>query len=73
MHERSIKPNVHYQAELCAAYPSAGACYHWAGQVAPLPWAPLASYVTGWCNFAGNAAGDASFATGEGMHVALDV
>jgi amino acid transporter len=51
-------------AELCAAYPSAGAVYCWAGQVTPEKWAPLAAYVTGWSNFIGNAAGDASFAVG---------
>ncbi len=30
-------------AELCAAYPSAGACYQWAGQIAPKELAPLMS------------------------------
>ena len=49
-------------AEICAAYPSAGSVYHWAGQVVPIYWAPLAAYVCGWANFLGNAAGDASFA-----------
>ena len=51
-------------AEICAAYPSAGSVYHWAGQLAPEKWAPLAAYITGWTNFLGNAAGDASFANG---------
>jgi hypothetical protein len=27
-------------------------------------WAPFASYICGWFNFMGNAAGDASFAFG---------
>lgn len=51
-------------AEICAAYPSAGSVYHWAAQLSPKAYAPLLSYLTGWCNFLGNAAGDASFATG---------
>jgi hypothetical protein len=55
---------AHCMAELCSAYPAAGSVYNWAGQVAPLAWAPLASYVCGWANFVGNAAGDASFAFG---------
>jgi amino acid transporter len=44
--------------------PSPGAVYNWAGQLAEPEWAPLASYVTGWANFVGNAAGDATFAFG---------
>jgi len=51
-------------AELCAAYPSAGSVYHWSAQLGPREWGPLFAYITGWANFAGNAAGDASFATG---------
>lgn len=51
-------------AEICSTYPSAGSVYHWAGQLAPPRWAPLAAYVCGWFNFLGNAAGDASFANG---------
>ena len=51
-------------AELCGAYPSAGSVYHWSAQVGPREWGPLFAYITGWANFAGNAAGDASFATG---------
>lgn len=51
-------------AELCAAFPSAGAVYHWSAQVSPKERAPLFSYITGWANFIGNAAGDATFATG---------
>ena len=49
-------------AELASAYPSAGCVYHWAAQVVPEAQAPLASYVCGWFNFIGNAAGDCSFA-----------
>ena len=51
-------------AEICSSYPSAGSVYHWTGQLAPERWAPLASYICGWFNFLGNAAGDASFAYG---------
>lgn len=51
-------------AELCAAYPSAGAVYHWAAQVAPSEYASAYSYLTGWSNWLGNAAGDAAFASG---------
>lgn len=49
-------------AEICSAYPSAGSVYHWSAQLVPIRYAPLASYVCGWFNFVGNAAGDASFA-----------
>lgn len=49
-------------AEICSAFPCAGSVYHWAGQVVPSKWTPLASYVCGWTNFLGNAAQDASFA-----------
>lgn len=51
-------------AEMCSSYPSAGSVYHWAGQLAPKGYGPLASYVTGWLNLLGNAAGDAAFASG---------
>jgi amino acid transporter len=51
-------------AEICSSYPSAGSVYHWAGLLAPPGWGPFLSYVTGWFNFLGNAAGDASFAYG---------
>ena len=57
--------NVGYcMAEICAAYPAAGAVYNWAGQLSRPESAPLISYITGWSNFVGNAAGDASFAFG---------
>jgi amino acid transporter len=49
-------------AEICSAYPSAGSVYHWSGQLVPEEWTAFASYVCGWCNFVGNAAGDSSFA-----------
>ena len=51
-------------AEICSSYPSAGSVYHWAGMLANKEWAPFASYICGWFNFIGNAAGDASFAFG---------
>lgn len=49
-------------AEICSTYPSAGSVYHWAGQLSPAEYAPLLSYITGWSNFLGNAAGDAFMA-----------
>jgi len=49
-------------AEICSAYPSAGSVYHWAAQLVPQQYSARASYITGWMNFLGNAAGDASFA-----------
>ena len=51
-------------AEICSVYPSAGSVYHWAGMLASKKWAPTVCYITGWFNFLGNAAGDASFAYG---------
>ena len=48
-------------AEICSTYPSAGSVYHWAGNLAPKKYGPLAAYVTGWFNFLGNAAGDAFY------------
>eukprot|EP00475_Leptophrys_vorax_P009803 TRINITY_DN16495_c0_g3_i1.p1 TRINITY_DN16495_c0_g3~~TRINITY_DN16495_c0_g3_i1.p1 ORF type:complete len:551 (-),score=124.44 TRINITY_DN16495_c0_g3_i1:199-1851(-) len=57
-------------AEICSSYPSAGSVYHWAGLLAPPGWGPFLSYVTGWFNFLGNAAGDASFAYGFASVVA---
>jgi amino acid transporter len=54
--------SAYSMAEICAAYPSAGSVYHWSAQLVPAQYAPLASYVCGWFNFLGNAAGDASFA-----------
>lgn len=50
--------------EICSAYPSAGSVYHWAGMLSTPRWSPFISFVTGWFNFIGNAAGDASFAFG---------
>src|SRR5688500_7944160 len=37
-------------AEIAATYPSAGSVYHWAGQLAPLEWAPFTSFICGWLN-----------------------
>ena len=51
-------------AEICSSYPSAGSVYHWAGMLSTPKWAPLASYSTVWLNYIGNAAADASFASG---------
>lgn len=51
-------------AELCAACPRAGSVYAWTAQVVTPAWRPLACYVTGWTNWIGNTAGDASFAIG---------
>ena len=60
-------------AEICSSYPSAGSVYHWAGMLAPAKYAPALSYVTGWFNFLGNAAGDASYAYGFAQIVAAAV
>lgn len=49
-------------AEICAAYPTAGSVYHWAGMIVPEKYRAVAAYITGWLNFLGNAAGDATFA-----------
>jgi amino acid transporter len=57
-------------AEICSAYPSAGSVYHWTGLLANEKWAPFMSYICGWYNFLGNAAGDASFAFGFGQILA---
>ena len=51
-------------AEISSVYPSAGSVYHWAGQMGPVEWAPISSYICGWFNFLGNAAGDAAFSSG---------
>ena len=56
-------------SEICSSYPSAGSVYHWAGMLATPQWAPFASFITGWFNFVGNAAGDASFAFGFAQSV----
>ncbi len=57
-------------AEICSTYPSAGSVYHWSGMLANKKWAPSVCYITGWFNFLGNAAGDASFAYGFSSVVA---
>jgi amino acid transporter len=49
--------------EICSAYPLSGSVYHWSGCIAPPKWSPFWSYITGWFNFLGNAAGDAFFAS----------
>ena len=57
-------------AEICSSYPTAGSVYHWAGMLATDKTAGIASYICGWFNFIGNAAGDASFAYGFSMMTA---
>ena len=49
-------------AEICSAYPSAGSVYHWAGMIPTKKYKPILSYICGWANFLGNAAGDCVFA-----------
>lgn len=41
-------------AEVCSAYPNAGAMYHWAGQLVAPRFAPLTSFVTGMLLLVGN-------------------
>jgi amino acid transporter len=36
-------------AEICSAYPTSGGLYYWSAKLAGKEWAPLASWVTGWC------------------------
>ncbi|EXJ67917.1 uncharacterized protein A1O5_09264 [Cladophialophora psammophila CBS 110553] len=43
-------------AEVVSAIPSAGGPYFWAAILAPKPWAPFASWVTGWFNLLGQVA-----------------
>ncbi|KAI8069179.1 amino acid/polyamine transporter I [Gongronella butleri] len=40
-------------AEICSSYPVSGGVYIWTSQLAPTEWVPLASLVTGWCNWLG--------------------
>ena len=42
--------------------PVAGSVYHWSGQLCSRKWSPIVSYICGWFNFLGNAAGDATYA-----------
>eukprot|EP01035_Chromulina_nebulosa_P019806 gene19806-25750_t len=60
-------------AEICSAYPSAGSVYHWAGMIVPQKWNPISSYICGWANFLGNAAGDASFAYSFALFVSCSI
>ena len=57
-------------AEICSTYPIAGSVYHWTAMLANKKWAPSLSYICGWFNFLGNAAGDASFSYGFASLVA---
>lgn len=61
-------------AEICSVYPNAGSVYYWSGMLAPRKYAPLASFITGWFNLLGNAAGDASYcyAVGTLLYEMLD-
>ena len=52
--------------EICAAYPSAGSVYQWAGQMSPPKYSFLIAYFCGWANLLGNAAGNASWGIGFG-------
>jgi len=36
-------------AEICSAYPTSGGLYYWSAKLAGKEWAPLASWITGWC------------------------
>ncbi|CAF2708879.1 unnamed protein product [Rotaria sp. Silwood2] len=51
-------------AEICSVYPSAGSVYYWAGQLVPIQYAPLSSFICGWFNFVGNVAANAAFSSG---------
>ena len=51
-------------AEICSVYPLAGSVYNWSGMLASKKWAPFVCYITGWFNFLGNDACEASFAYG---------
>ena len=57
-------------AEICAKLPNAGSVYVWAGELAPIKNAPLASYSAGWMNFLGNAASSVGYSFGFGQFVA---
>ncbi|PWN49138.1 amino acid transporter [Violaceomyces palustris] len=43
-------------AELCSAMPTSGGVYFWSARLAPPEYAPLASWLTGWCNLIGQVA-----------------
>ncbi|CAF3690021.1 unnamed protein product [Rotaria sp. Silwood1] len=51
-------------AEICSVYPTAGSVYYWAGQLVPIQYTPLASFICGWFNFVGNVAANAAFSSG---------
>jgi len=57
-------------AEICSVFPQAGSVYYWSNQLAGERWGPFASWLCGWFNLIGNAAGDASYAMGFGQAVA---
>ncbi|WZZ73725.1 hypothetical protein YC2023_085095 [Brassica napus] len=37
-------------AEICSSYPTSGGLYYWIAMLAGPRWAPLASWLTGWCS-----------------------
>uniref|UniRef100_A0A0D3DA65 Amino acid permease/ SLC12A domain-containing protein n=1 Tax=Brassica oleracea var. oleracea TaxID=109376 RepID=A0A0D3DA65_BRAOL len=37
-------------AEICSSYPTSGGLYYWSAMLAGPRWAPLASWLTGWCS-----------------------
>ena len=47
-------------AELVSAYPTCGGLYYTVSRLAPRPWVPSISWVTGWLNLLGQVAGVAS-------------
>ncbi|CAF4716054.1 unnamed protein product, partial [Rotaria sp. Silwood2] len=49
---------------ICSVYPSAGSVYYWAGQLVPIQYEPLSSFICGWFNFVGNVAANAAFSSG---------
>jgi hypothetical protein len=46
-----------------------GGVYNWTGQLSPIRYAPLASYICGWFNFFGNVGGNAAYARQVGITV----
>lgn len=53
-------------SELASAFPNAGGQYFWASELAPRRWAGFASYLTGWCAWAGSVFTSASVALAVG-------
>ncbi|KAF2083434.1 choline transport protein, partial [Saccharata proteae CBS 121410] len=57
-------------SELASALPNAGGQYFWANELAPRRWANFASYLTGWCAWAGAVFTSASIALATGSAIA---